>query len=244
METHNSQKSEARWFALVNDRIVIMPRKVVEVTLLRTLAQVPQDQALVRDYSSPFDVSLPDNGSVDLSEGNVFVLRPRTAENVSIHPPEVSPKLALAVDDKFEIVQITELPIEALKSLFTLPPDVELLRDFESPQDEIIPSGATVRFLDGPTFITRTGAPKHIDVAVTTTSGFFPQEGFERLPIDQPVKHQLARAAQFLHLTNTTNWIAKIGDTKIDVEKSYAGNGLSGQVNISYGPAHGGGGAL
>ena len=239
-----SQKSEARWFALVNDRIVIMPRKVVEVALLRTLAQVPTEQALVRDYSSPFDVSLPDGGSVDLSGGNVFVLRPRMTEKVDLHPTEASPKLALAVDDKFEIIQIQELPVEALKCLFKLPPDVELLRDFESPHDEIIPSCATIRFIDGPTFITRAGVPKFIDVAVTTTSGFYPQEGYERLPMDQPVKHQLARAALFLHLTNTANWIAKVGDNKVDVEKSYAGNGLLGQVNISYGPAHGGGGAL
>ena len=84
--------------------------------------------------------------------------------------------------------------------------------------------------------------PQHIDVAVITTSGTWPETGFESVPIHQPVKVQLQRAVKELKITDTTNWIAKVGNQELNVEQSYEQNNLSGQVEIDYGPQEGGGG--
>jgi hypothetical protein len=151
--------------------------------------------------------------------------------------------MALAVDDRFELTTIAEIKVADLLSLFNLPNETTLVRDLESPDDQILEAGGTIRFGDGPTFLTRSTAPNHIDVSVVTTSGTFPEEGFERLPIHQPLKVQLARAAKALKLTDVSDWIARLGTRELDIEKSYASNGLSGKVEIDYGKREGGGGA-
>lgn len=85
--------------------------------------------------------------------------------------------------------------------------------------------------------------PNHLLVAVLTTAGSYPAESFEELPENQPVKVELERAAKALKLTNTTNWVAKVGGIELDIEQSYAANRLSGKVEINYGPRETGGGA-
>ena len=84
---------------------------------------------------------------------------------------------------------------------------------------------------------------RFIDVAVSTTSGPFPDEGFKRVPINQPVKAVLAKAAKALGLTDTDGWVARVDDREIDPNGSYQDNGLSNEVTIDWGPAEGGGGA-
>jgi hypothetical protein len=85
--------------------------------------------------------------------------------------------------------------------------------------------------------------PNHLLVAVLTTAGSYPAEGFDEVPENQPVKVELAQAAKALKLTNTTSWVAKVGGTELDIEKSYAANNLSGKVDVNYGPRETGGGA-
>jgi hypothetical protein len=85
--------------------------------------------------------------------------------------------------------------------------------------------------------------PNHLLVAVLTTAGSFPAHGLDEVPENQPIKVELEQAAKTLKLTNTTNWIAKVGGTELGIEKSYAANHLSGKVEISYGPRETGGGA-
>jgi hypothetical protein len=84
--------------------------------------------------------------------------------------------------------------------------------------------------------------PHHIDVAVITTSGSWPAEGYESVPENQPIKIQLQQAAKHLKITDTTGWVAKVGEKELNVEQSYADNGLSGKVDINYGMRKGGGG--
>lgn len=83
---------------------------------------------------------------------------------------------------------------------------------------------------------------QHIFVAVVTTSGSWPSQGFESVPERQPVKHQLQRAANKLGLTDTSTWVAKVNGKEIDINKNYAENGLHCKVEIDYGPRAGGGG--
>ena len=84
--------------------------------------------------------------------------------------------------------------------------------------------------------------PQHIEVVVITTSGTWPEEGFDDVPVHQPVKVQLQQAAKKLKIADTTGWVAKVGSRELDIEKNYLENQLSGQVEIDYGPREGGGG--
>lgn len=84
--------------------------------------------------------------------------------------------------------------------------------------------------------------PQHIEVAVITTSGTWPEEGFDSVPIHQPIRIQLAHAVKKLEIADTTGWVAKVGSRELDVNLNYVENQLSGQVEIDYGPREGGGG--
>lgn len=239
----NAGKSgEPRWFALVNDRIVIAPRMTIQGRLLRTLASVPADQLILRDHETPNDEPIDDNVMINLDEGNVFITRPR-ADGISTSC-NAAAKLALSVDDRFEIIQVRELSIEMVLALFDLPVGTRLVRDLESPHDEAIAPGTILRFENGPTFLTQGGAAKHVDVAIITTAGSFPEEGYERLPASQPVKDQLARAAKALRIKDISDWVATVGSRELDVSQSYAALGLSGRIDITYGKREGGGGGV
>ena len=85
-----------------------------------------------------------------------------------------------------------------------------------------------------------------VEVSVSTTAGFFPTEGFNHVPATQAVQLELDKAKHALHIKDTTNWIASVagpaGKRVIDPSKTYAENGLSGKVEIDWGPSEGGGG--
>jgi len=83
---------------------------------------------------------------------------------------------------------------------------------------------------------------QHVEVAVITTSGSWPTDGFDRVSAHQKVRVQLEKAAKHLHLTDTTNWIATVNNKEINVDASYIDNGLHGEVTIDFGPREGGGG--
>lgn len=83
----------------------------------------------------------------------------------------------------------------------------------------------------------------HVEVLITTTSGDYPGTGTDRVSANQPVKHELKKAADELHIVDTSKWVATVNGTTIDPEKSYADNHLSGTVTIAYGPSEGGGGS-
>lgn len=86
--------------------------------------------------------------------------------------------------------------------------------------------------------------PNHIGVAVLTTSGRWPNSGFESVPIHQPVHVFLDKAARELKLVDTAGWIATVDGREIKVVASYQDNGLAREVVIDFGPrAAGGGGA-
>jgi hypothetical protein len=82
----------------------------------------------------------------------------------------------------------------------------------------------------------------HVQVQVVTTSGKFPERGFDEVPINQKVRIQLETAAKKLHIADTNGWVAMVGDHEVNVDQSYRDNGLTGEVVIDYGPREGGGG--
>lgn len=82
----------------------------------------------------------------------------------------------------------------------------------------------------------------HIEVAVVTTSGSYPEEGFENIPNHQKVKIILKKAADELKITTTDKWVAKVNGIEINQELNYLENNLSGSIDIDFGPREGGGG--
>ena len=81
-----------------------------------------------------------------------------------------------------------------------------------------------------------------VQVAVITTSGSYPENGYERTPKHQKIRVILQKAARALNITDTTDWIASVDDRELNIEGNYLENHLDGEVEIDYGPREGGGG--
>jgi len=149
-----SNDRQPKWFALVNDQIVPIPRPEVPVHLIKTQAQIPPGHKLLRDYDSPDDITLPDDARVDLRAGNVFYSEADCAANDRGRPTQ-PPKFALAVDDRWEVVIRPDQTGGSVRELFNLENDVELFRDYESPIDNLIEDETPCSIKDGPVFYTR-----------------------------------------------------------------------------------------
>ena len=87
---------------------------------------------------------------------------------------------------------------------------------------------------------------EEIEVSISTTSGFYPTEGFNSVPEKQAVQHELDKAKEALHIKDVNGWIATVvtpaGKRTLDPAKTYAENALSGKAEIDWGPSEGGGG--
>ena len=85
-----------------------------------------------------------------------------------------------------------------------------------------------------------------VGVSISTTAGFYPTEGFNRIPVHQKVEVELDKAKHALKIKDTAGWIATVADAagkrQIDPGKSYLDNKLAGEVDIDWGPSEGGGG--
>jgi hypothetical protein len=139
---------------VVNDQLFPMPGRLVKVAAIKEQANIPKDHALIRDHNSPHDVIMPENGTADLAEGTVFYSVP--ACDVETRPGcEAPAKRVIDVDDRWEIVVKPDQNGRSIRDLFNLPDEVELLKDFESPTDEIIGDDASVNLGDGEVFRTR-----------------------------------------------------------------------------------------
>jgi len=91
------------------------------------------------------------------------------------------------------------------------------------------------------------GKKEFVEVSVSTTAGFYPDEGFDRVKADETVNRQLEKAAKKLNIRNTAGWVATVngptGKRALDPNSSYAENNLSGEIEIDWGPSEGGGGS-
>jgi hypothetical protein len=158
MQTNQNQGGQAngrapRWAALIDDEIVWAPHQ-------RVAGQVLLDQAgegnkiLVRDHNSPNDVILGESDQIDLAAGNVFY----TLDKSEVQPREAChepPKLAYVVDDRFEVATHANQTGATIRSLFNVPGDRRLIRDYESRQDDDVEPGDAAKFGDCPVFYTR-----------------------------------------------------------------------------------------
>ena len=84
---------------------------------------------------------------------------------------------------------------------------------------------------------------EHLAAAVLTTSGRWPDAGFEKVHDHEKVRHVLDQAAKHLHLAGTQDWIATVGGKTLNAEESFKANGFTkGDVLIDFGPRQSGGG--
>ena len=139
--------------AVINDVLIPMPRLIVKVAVLREQASVPAHHALYRDHDSDNDPRLPDNGTVDLSEGNVFY-SDETCDRAEGHCKSPA-KLAYVIDDRWLDVIKPAQTGRSLRDLFALPEHVELLRDLMSPDDIVVGPDDSAEFAAGCVFRTR-----------------------------------------------------------------------------------------
>lgn len=85
-------------------------------------------------------------------------------------------------------------------------------------------------------------ADKFIDVRVVTTAALFPVVGYERVPDKQKLTPILHRAAAALGLTDTSGYIVTVNGNVVDPNQTYEVLGLTGQVDLRWGPEAGAGG--
>lgn len=151
-----------KWFAVVGDKVVPMPRQVVPVRLVKVQAGVAVDKILVRDHNSPHDLALADDAAIDLAEGNVFYAQCRGERPASAQRCDAPAKLAFLIDDAWEVVVMPAQTVRTLRDLFELGDDVELIRDYESPVDQTLADDEAANFTAGPVFRTE----RRIDVTI------------------------------------------------------------------------------
>ncbi|MEM9420008.1 MAG: hypothetical protein AAGA25_13290 [Planctomycetota bacterium] len=146
--------AEAKWMALVNDGGVPLPQRKIAVSVLKSQSGVADEFVLVRDHNSPNDVVLDEDQEIDLADGNVFY----SLKRCEVQPRErcsAAAKLAVFINDRPEVTLRSEQTATQLLQLFSLPKHMKLVRDFESPNDEVFAPEDAVRFTDGPVFVTR-----------------------------------------------------------------------------------------
>lgn len=83
---------------------------------------------------------------------------------------------------------------------------------------------------------------RFVDVRVVTTAAIFPSNGYERVPAAQKLTPMLHRAAAALGLTDTSDYIVTVNGNVVDPNQTYEALGLTGQVDLRWGPAAGAGG--
>jgi hypothetical protein len=152
-DTTPNCRPASKWVAILSDRLLPIPRRVVLAKDIKHEAGVGDAFLLVRDHNSPHDTVFRDEAEIDLAEGNVFRVIPACEASFAA-PCREPAKLAFAVDDAWKITINPEHTPESIRHLFALPSSVHLLRDTDSLEDQPISESDRIRFSDGPVFRT------------------------------------------------------------------------------------------
>lgn len=81
-----------------------------------------------------------------------------------------------------------------------------------------------------------------VEVRVITTAAVYPNEGFEHEPGHQKLSIILKKAQKALEITDTSGFVVRVNGELKDPEQSYVELGLSGNVDLHWGPDVGAGG--
>lgn len=154
-QSASDSRPAPKWAAVVNDTLIPMPGQHVRAAAIREQAGIPEGHVLLRDHDNDHDPIMPNDGMIDLAEGNVFYSEPKTDVDLSRPACTAPPKLAYAVNDVWEEVIRRAQTGLTLRDLFGLAADVELLRDRRSPDDEVVGDRDDASFDHGCVFKTR-----------------------------------------------------------------------------------------
>lgn len=83
---------------------------------------------------------------------------------------------------------------------------------------------------------------KKVQVAVQTTSGRWPETGFESVPEQQKIAVAIERAVHALRLADTAGWIVIVAGREVEPQQTYRELTMHGEVVLDFGPRAGGGG--
>lgn len=158
-------RADPKWAALVDDALIPLPRRQLPAKVILQQAGAPAGAALVRDFNSQNDIGFEPDAVVDLADGNVFRISDSCARRLDV-AANSPPKLAFVVDDRWEVTIQSNQTGQSVRGLLAVPRSLMLLRDYESPTDELIDEHEAVRFADGPVFITRPGKPHEVTIIV------------------------------------------------------------------------------
>lgn len=153
---------------------------------------------------------------------------------------------AFTLDEVGQVWGAGSIEVDELLAIMHVPQDHDLVLECEDKPDKVLRSGGMVSLLpDGVEHIVSRPAhrPDFVLATIFTTSGAFPAEGALRVHSATPVSDVLCRASHKLGLGDTTTWVASVGGRDINPVVSFAMNGLTGEVEIEWGPREGGGGA-
>ena len=149
----------SKWAAIINDKVVWMPDRHVHAVVLREQGGVGDDHLLFRDHNSDHDPVMPQDGKIDLGQGNIYYSECGCQDHQ--RPACQAPaKLGYIADDRWEVVTIPAQTGASLRALFNLDRDTDLFRDLKSPHDEPVGDADAADFTDGCVF--RTGKGKRV----------------------------------------------------------------------------------
>ncbi len=83
-----------------------------------------------------------------------------------------------------------------------------------------------------------------VAVAVITPAGIYPDDDdYRRVKDTAVIARVLEEAKTKLKITNTTDWVARVHEREINVDRTFREDHLSGIVEIEWHKREGGGGA-
>ena len=71
-DSSQARTADAKWAALIDDRLIPLPRRRLTAGVILEQAGARADTILVRDFNSPNDIGYEPDAQIDLADGNVF----------------------------------------------------------------------------------------------------------------------------------------------------------------------------
>lgn len=153
---------------------------------------------------------------------------------------------SFTVDEIGQVWPAAEMEVSEFERHWPAPLGRQWVLERENEPDTVLTTGGLLSF--GPegvedvvSRLTRSTA--EVLVTVVTTAGVFPAEGAKRYPTTTPISGALADAARKLRITAAPDWVVLVHETDMVASFTFAQAGLSGSVQLQWGPREGGGGA-
>lgn len=149
------------------------------------------------------------------------------------------------VDEVGQVWGTDQMETDELLAIWSPPSGHDWVLERSDVPDVLLRPGGTVSF--GPEGVEHiVSRPHHgadkLVVTVLTLSGVFPAEGALRVDVSETISSILAKAAEKLHLTDTSSWVLSAGGQDINASMTFAQAGLAGTIELDWMPREGGGG--